>query len=264
VAAAAPRHLVVLAGALLLAAPAAPAWGQARAIRPPAAARAPLDAEAAAALARERAETVRRLQGYRASLEGLLPLYAADVTHAAQRLEERRARHRAGEASEAEVDEALRAHEAARATHAELGERLAEAERLVAEALALQTLAAGPPADGSLIAGEGRAGWSLAQAAAIQRFFQQRFGRPLPLSAFGQTPLHTRLAFDHGDAMDVALHPDSPEGRVLIAHLRATSTPFLAFRSRVPGAATGAHIHIGRPSGPLRVEGGLGGPPRVR
>ena len=46
-------------------------------------------------------------------------------------------------------------------------------------------------------------------------------------------------------ALDVAVHPDTAEGRALMAYLRAASISFIAFRSAVPGAATGAHIHIG-------------------
>jgi hypothetical protein len=48
--------------------------------------------------------------------------------------------------------------------------------------------------------------------------------------------------------MDVAVHPDSAEGRALIAYLRGNGIPFIAFRSAVPGSATGAHVHIGYPS----------------
>jgi hypothetical protein len=48
--------------------------------------------------------------------------------------------------------------------------------------------------------------------------------------------------------MDVAVQPDSPEGEALMAYLRSQGIPFIAFRHAVPGSATGAHIHIGRPS----------------
>jgi hypothetical protein len=34
----------------------------------------------------------------------------------------------------------------------------------------------------------------------------------------------------------------------LIGYLRQSGIPFIAFRNAVPGAATGAHIHIGKPS----------------
>jgi hypothetical protein len=56
------------------------------------------------------------------------------------------------------------------------------------------------------------------------------------------------LHFDHRNAIDVALHPDSKEGRSLLEYLRQAGIPFIAFRNAVPGAATGAHIHIGKPS----------------
>jgi len=93
--------------------------------------------------------------------------------------------------------------------------------------------------------------WSIAEAPRVERFFSQTFGRRLPITALGQSDTHHRLGFDHRDSMDVGLHPDSAEGRTLVEYLRKTGIPFLAFRGAVPGAATGPHIHIGRPSGRL-------------
>jgi len=90
--------------------------------------------------------------------------------------------------------------------------------------------------------------WSIKQAPNIDKYFFQTFGHKLPVSALGQTPTHDRMRFDHRDSMDVALHPDSAEGKALIAHLRRSGVPFIAFRGAVVGASTGAHIHIGRPS----------------
>jgi hypothetical protein len=90
--------------------------------------------------------------------------------------------------------------------------------------------------------------WSLGDAPKIEKFFLQTFGHTLPISAFGQTATHDRLRFDHRNAMDIALHPDSKEGRSLLAYLRQAGIPFIAFRSAVSGSATGAHIHIGNPS----------------
>jgi hypothetical protein len=94
----------------------------------------------------------------------------------------------------------------------------------------------------------GVARWTLSDTSKIQRFFTDAFGRALPISAYGQTITHERLRFDHRDAIDVALHPDSREGQSLLAFLRQTGIPFVAFRGAVPGTATGAHIHIGKPS----------------
>jgi len=93
--------------------------------------------------------------------------------------------------------------------------------------------------------------WSVAEAPRLERFFSQTFGRRLPITALGQSDTHNRLGFDHRDSIDVGLHPDSGEGRALVEYLRKSGIPFLAFRGAVPGAATGPHIHIGRPSGRL-------------
>jgi len=90
--------------------------------------------------------------------------------------------------------------------------------------------------------------WSLREAPRLEKYFAETFGRRLPVTALGQSATHDRLGFDHRDSMDVALHPDSAEGRALIDHLRNSGIPFIAFRSAVPGASTGPHIHIGRPS----------------
>jgi len=100
----------------------------------------------------------------------------------------------------------------------------------------------------TLVRYHGHSRWSLAEAWKIQDFFARRFGQPLPVSAFGQTALHDRLGFDHQAALDVALLPDSAEGTTLMDYLRSEGISFLAYRSSVPGAATGAHIHIGEPS----------------
>jgi len=107
-----------------------------------------------------------------------------------------------------------------------------------------------PPADEATAADivEGKGKWKLADAGRVEEFFLGKFKRPLPLSAFGQSDLHTRWGWDHRNGMDVGLHPDSAEGRVLIEFLRTEAIPFLAFRGAVPGVATGPHIHIGNRS----------------
>jgi hypothetical protein len=95
---------------------------------------------------------------------------------------------------------------------------------------------------------EGTGKWKLSNSSKVEEFFLAKFKKPLPLSAFGQSDLHTRWGWDHRNGMDVGLHPDSTEGRALIEFLRAESIPFLAFRGAVPGVATGPHIHIGNRS----------------
>lgn len=94
----------------------------------------------------------------------------------------------------------------------------------------------------------GQGNWSLNGLSAVQTFFSSNFGRMLPVSAFGQSATHDRLGYDHRNAVDVALHPDSVEGRALINYLQGQGIPFLAFRAAVAGVATGPHIHIGSPS----------------
>jgi hypothetical protein len=68
------------------------------------------------------------------------------------------------------------------------------------------------------------------------------------VSALGQTALHDRLGFDHRNAADVAVHPDTVEGRALLDYLRAEGIPFLEFRGPRRGVSTGAHVHVGAAS----------------
>lgn len=192
---------------------------------------------------------------YQESLEELLPLREAAVERAATRLERDRELLARGVIAAIDVSASERALDDVRAAAARTRAEMAQAAALVSEAEAARELAALPPAaPDTLTAGptllryEGRAPWSLGQLPAIERFFAERFRRPLPISALGQTAVHDRLGFDHHDALDVAVHPDSAEGRALMDYLRANGIPFLAFRAARPGVATGAHVHVGRPS----------------
>lgn len=90
--------------------------------------------------------------------------------------------------------------------------------------------------------------WSLGNLGMVQQFFSKTFGRALPTSTIGQSATHNRMGWDHRHAVDVGLHPDSNEGRALIAYLQNAGIPFLAFRGAIPGVSTGPHIHIGSPS----------------
>ncbi len=99
---------------------------------------------------------------------------------------------------------------------------------------------------------EGTRKWNISDSPKVESFFVSKFNRPLPLTAFGQSELHNRWGLDHRQSMDVALHPDSLEGKTLIRFLVEEGIPFLAFRSSVPGVATGPHIHIGHGSSRLR------------
>jgi hypothetical protein len=94
----------------------------------------------------------------------------------------------------------------------------------------------------------GSTNWSVANLSQVQAFFSSQFGRGLPISTIGQSATHNRLGWDHRHAVDVALHPDSTEGKALIAYLQSQGISYLAFRGAVPGVSTGPHIHIGTPS----------------
>lgn len=98
----------------------------------------------------------------------------------------------------------------------------------------------------AVVAGSGR--WKISDSTRVEDFFMSRFKRPLPLTAFGQSELHSRWGLDHRNSMDVGLHPDSVEGKALIKFLISEQIPFLAFRTSVPGVATGPHIHVGNGS----------------
>jgi hypothetical protein len=104
----------------------------------------------------------------------------------------------------------------------------------------------------------------------IETAFSARFGKPLPISANGDTAVHRALGFDHTGRVDVAVHPDEPEGVWLMQYLVANKIPYFAFRQAVAGKATGAHIHIGpgsthvaatRPPSPQTVD--LGNLPKM-
>ena len=91
--------------------------------------------------------------------------------------------------------------------------------------------------------------------AKVEVAFEEHFGKAMPVSAVGETAVHRALGFDHRGRVDVAIHPDEPEGVWLIHYLTDHRIPYFAFRQAVKGKATGAHIHIGPMSTKL-VSGG--------
>ncbi|MBZ5580539.1 MAG: hypothetical protein LAP40_28655 [Acidobacteriia bacterium] len=91
--------------------------------------------------------------------------------------------------------------------------------------------------------------------ARVESAYESHFGRPLPVSAMGETAVHRALGFDHRGRVDVAIHPDQPEGVWLREYLDDNHIPYFAFRQAVAGKATGAHIHLGPVSGPLAHGG---------
>ncbi len=102
---------------------------------------------------------------------------------------------------------------------------------------------------------DGNGVFSMATFAHVELDFENEFGKPLPVSAMGETAVHRALGFDHRGRVDVAIHPDQLEGQWLLEYLVEKHIPYFAFRHSVPGKATGAHIHIG----PLSTRFKLGG-----
>ncbi|HWQ53637.1 MAG TPA: hypothetical protein VN442_08130 [Bryobacteraceae bacterium] len=103
---------------------------------------------------------------------------------------------------------------------------------------------------------DGTSFFSAAELGQLESAFQGRFGRPLPVSALGDTAVHRSMGFDHRDRVDVAVHPDQPEGVWLRQYLEIERIPYFAFRHAVRGKATGAHIHIGPASHRLARSAG--------
>ena len=160
--------------------------------------------------------------------------------------------------SKNEVDNSERALTRTRLETERMREWIAEDDRALslAEEAAEEELKGAPRrapngyhSTAGLIRYDGVTNWSLITGFdKIDNFYQERFGRPLPISAMGQSHTHDRLGLDHRDAVDVAVRPDSAEGRGLMAYLRGAGIPFIAFRGKMSSMSTGAHIHIGRPS----------------
>jgi hypothetical protein len=203
-------------------------------------------------LAKAKAEVISAAKDYKKRLEELLALQDADVKSASELVEKRKALLAQSVISKKELEESEQQLVIVQAKVKDTRSKIGEADNLIAEASAEEQLTKLGPgtyrATAALIRYNGSASWALNDAAKVQNFFALRFNHALPISAFGQTPVHDQLGFDHHNSIDVALSPDSTEGRTLMEYLRSVGIPFIAFRQAVPGSATGAHIHIGYPS----------------
>lgn len=208
------------------------------------------------------ADVVTATANYRSSLERVLALYEREVARRSELTELRQDLFERGVLSRREFEEGQRALAEAQKNVDDTRGALAEADRILTEAQIAEALARQAPLERGgyqeapgLVRYNGPVEWSLtAGAAQLQEWFGGRFGRGLPISAFGQSTLHDRMGLDHRSALDVAVHPDSPEGRALMDHLRAAGIPFIAAWGAIPGAASGAHIHVGQPSPRVTVR----------
>jgi hypothetical protein len=206
-----------------------------------------------------RDQYVNSTREYKASLQKLLALYEDSLKKAEEKRNQAQKLLADGLMSRREIEQAEAVVTSARLKVTETQTQISGADTQIAQALIevegeKQIAKLGPMRNGSLIRTtsfiryNGVGAWALSQAPKIEMFFQQTFKRPLPIAVFGQGAIHNQWRLDHRNAMDISLNPDGAEGQALINFLQQNGIPFSAFRSAIPGVATGPHIHIGRPS----------------
>jgi hypothetical protein len=208
---------------------------------------------------------------HRRTLEAAVPRRERDLRDASASLDRTSTLYARGLVTRKELDAAARDVGDSRA---QLDRTLADLRRtsmLIVEMEVRQKLASLPPlrpgqyeASEALIRYQGTRELSRGELALLERHVTARGGGTLPVSAMGQSDVHTRLGLDHRHAIDLALHPDSVEGRLVMAWLRERGISFLAFRGARSGAATGAHIHVGRPSERWGAQDAPPKPPALR
>lgn len=210
-------------------------------------------------LTKLRDEYIAKTQEYKASLEKLITIYERNVEKAEKELGKSKKLFDEGLISKvkfAEYEQALeRERENLQTARRQMSEADAQVAAVLVESEAEKTIARNLSLAGqrlvrttSFTRFAGASGWGIGEAWKIQRFFSDTFKKQLPIAVFGQGPIHDRWRLDHRNAMDISLHPDSVEGQALLGFLQRNGISYLAFRSAIPGTATGAHIHIGRPS----------------
>ena len=219
--------------------------------------------KASSRLEQTAAGVVAATQNYRAALERVLAVHERELARRSELAEMRQDLYERGVLSRHEFEEGRKALADARKDVTETRQAIADTDRMLIEAQVAQALARLTPlprggyeeAPG-LARFNGPGSWSLARdTPVLRRFFLARFGLELPISAYGQTALHDRMGLDHRGALDVAVHPDSPEGRGLMEYLRTAGSPFIAAWGAIPGSASGAHIHVGQPSPRVTARG---------
>jgi hypothetical protein len=210
-------------------------------------------------LTKLREEYVKATNDYKANLEKLLVRHEGNVSEAEKNLAVARQLFAEGLIAKVRVDENEAALKSAKDKLAEVRRQMDEADTQVAEMLveakadeeiarSLRRAKGGLLRTTAFIRYAGVGGWGLSEAWKIQRFFSDTFNKQLPVAVFGQGAIHERWRLDHRNAMDISLHPDGVEGQALLQFLQKNGIPYSAFRSAIPGTATGPHIHIGRPS----------------
>lgn len=225
----------------------------------PARTRKSISNQEASELEKLRKQYIDTTKQYKASLEKLLPLYQNSLRKAEDRRTKSKELLSQGLISKTELEQSEEAVTLAQAKVAEVQQQTVNANTQIAQTLVeiegeKQMARLGPLSRGGFIRTtsftryNGAGPWVLAQAGKIEVWFQSKFGRPLPIAVFGQGAIHNQWRLDHHNAMDISLNPDGLEGQTLIDYLRANGIPFSAFRTAIPGVATGPHIHVGLPS----------------
>ncbi len=210
-------------------------------------------------LSKLRDEYVRLTNESKVSLGKLLPYYESEVKRAEEKLELSKKLLAEGLIPRAQVEENEHTLALAKLKIEETNRQIANAEAQIAGVLVetaadeeiaknLRLAKQGLIRTSSFTRFTGAGGWNIGEAWKIQRFFSDTFHKQLPIAVFGQGAIHDRWRLDHRNAMDIQLHPDGVEGQALVNFLQKNGIPYSAFRSAIPGTATGPHIHIGSPS----------------
>lgn len=204
-----------------------------------------------------RSESIEASQKQKASVASLLSLQEAEAKKAEADLEQLRQLVAEGLVARVELSEKEESlatmHSNLEATRKQIANIDQALDQLQRDEVSERQVPQAPTKSKALTAPTilrhgGIGSWSKEMLAPVRQFFVSTFGKPLPTSAIGQSDTHDRLGWDHRNAVDIPLHPDSPEGKTLIDYLRSQGMPFLAFRAAITGVSTGPHIHIGLPS----------------
>ena len=219
----------------------------------------PAPPEPQSELTRLREEFINATNDYKASLEKLLAIYEGNVKKAEDKVELSKKLLAEGLIARTQVEDNEHALAIEKQKLAETRRQMDSADAQIAGVL-VETAAEEEISKNLRLARQsmirtssftrytGAGSWNLSDAGKIQRFFSDTFNKQLPIAVFGQGAIHERWHLDHRNAMDIQLHPDGVEGRALLNFLQKNGIPYSAFRSAIPGTATGPHIHIGRPS----------------
>lgn len=96
--------------------------------------------------------------------------------------------------------------------------------------------------------------WSIDNFDQVGTRYRQQFGRAIPTRAFGQGNIHNSQGWDHRNAVDVPIDPNSDQGKWILNDLRSNNVPFQAMYRAIKNpttgriSSTGPHIHVGLPS----------------